>query len=99
MRSKHIQVLILPLIILIMMGCGASYEAVYPTLSDGKYDSEFPYRNCSEQLEDIGDPEQVDSSAKVHVVPSRNSPVASDRRLSSGGPGVGPYRRVCRRSP
>ncbi len=30
-----------------------TYESVYPTLSDGKYDSEFPYRNCSEQLEDI----------------------------------------------
>jgi hypothetical protein len=30
-----------------------TYEAVYPTLSDGKYDSEFPYRNCSEQLEEI----------------------------------------------
>ena len=32
---------------------GTSYDSVYPTLSDGKYDSEFPYRNCSDQLDDI----------------------------------------------
>jgi len=37
-----------------LAGCsGTTYDAVYPTLSDGKYDSEFPYRNCSEQLEEI----------------------------------------------
>ena len=41
-------------IIFLLFSCkGTTYEAVYPTLSDGKYDSEFPYRNCSEQLEDI----------------------------------------------
>lgn len=29
------------------------YDVVYPTLNDGKYDTEFPYRDCSKQLEDI----------------------------------------------
>ncbi len=29
------------------------YDVVYPTLNDGRYDSEFPYRNASEQLEGI----------------------------------------------
>ncbi len=29
------------------------YDVVYPTLSDGRYDSEFPYRNSSKQLEEI----------------------------------------------
>lgn len=39
---------------LVLFACkGTIYEAVYPTLSDGKYDSEFPYRNCSKQLEEI----------------------------------------------
>jgi hypothetical protein len=28
---------------------------VYPTLSDGRYDSEFPYRGCSRQLEEISE--------------------------------------------
>ena len=33
-------------IIFLLFSCkGTTYEAVYPTLSDGKYDSEFPYRN------------------------------------------------------
>jgi len=29
------------------------YQKVYPALLDGKYDSEFPYRNSSDQLEEI----------------------------------------------
>lgn len=32
-----------------------SYREVYPMLTDGKYDSEFPYRGCSEQLERISE--------------------------------------------
>ncbi len=30
-----------------------AYQIVYPTLNDGRYDSEFPYRNSSEELDDI----------------------------------------------
>ena len=30
-----------------------TYNAVYPTLSDGRYDSEFPYRNCSKELDAV----------------------------------------------
>ena len=30
-----------------------SYESIYPTLKDGRYDSEFPYRASSEELESI----------------------------------------------
>lgn len=30
-----------------------NYKIAYPTLYDGKYDSEFPYKNCSDQLSDI----------------------------------------------
>jgi hypothetical protein len=37
-------------------GCSHSvYREVYPTLSDGRYDSEFPYRGCSRQLEEISE--------------------------------------------
>jgi hypothetical protein len=36
------------------LSCTSSvYKEVYPTLLDGRYDSEFPYRNCSSQLEEI----------------------------------------------
>ncbi len=31
------------------------YREVYPTLLDGKYDSEFPYKGCSQQLEEISE--------------------------------------------
>jgi hypothetical protein len=40
------------LIVITLTGCHTYImETVYPTLNDGKYDSEFPYKNCSEQLE------------------------------------------------
>lgn len=40
---------------LIFFSCTSTsiYEKVYPTLADGKYDSEFPYRSSSKQLEEI----------------------------------------------
>ncbi len=39
---------------LILISCSSgTYERVYPTLMDGKYDSEFPYRGSSEELERI----------------------------------------------
>ncbi len=42
-------------LVLFFSGCNNYIlETVYPTLNDGKYDSEFPYKNCSEQLESIG---------------------------------------------
>jgi len=38
----------------IALSCGPSaYKTVYPVLSDGAYDSEFPYRSSSQQLEQI----------------------------------------------
>jgi len=30
-----------------------TYQYIYPTLDDGRYDTEFPYRSCSEQVEEI----------------------------------------------
>lgn len=50
---------LMPLILLSMLfiaqtGCTKYiYDVVYPALNDGRYDSEFPYRNASEQLEEI----------------------------------------------
>ncbi len=31
------------------------YKVAYPTLSDGRYDSEFPYKNCSKELQEISE--------------------------------------------
>jgi hypothetical protein len=42
--------------ILLSLSCSTtSYREVYPILADGKYDSEFPYRGCSAQLEKISE--------------------------------------------
>ena len=37
----------------LFISCSTSYKNVFPTLNDGKYDSEFPYMAASEQLEEI----------------------------------------------
>jgi S1-C subfamily serine protease len=46
--------LILIFLQFLILGCAKRiYKVAYPTLSDGKYDSEFPYKSCSAQLEKI----------------------------------------------
>ncbi len=44
---------LLVLIILLVACSQRIYKVAYPTLSDGKYDSEFPYKNCSSELKKI----------------------------------------------
>ncbi|MDQ7817875.1 MAG: serine protease [Melioribacteraceae bacterium] len=51
--SKRILVLTALFISLITLSCTSVYETVYPALTDGKYDSEFPYKSTSKQLEEI----------------------------------------------
>jgi len=42
------------LFVFLFSSCSSvSYESIYPTLKDGKYDSEFPYRGSSEELESV----------------------------------------------
>lgn len=48
----HISLIILACAIL--SSCRkTAYQIVYPSLNDGRYDSEFPYRNSSEELDNI----------------------------------------------
>ena len=45
---------------LFLTACSSSvYRDVYPTLIDGRYDSEFPYKGCSRQLEEISETVQM----------------------------------------
>jgi hypothetical protein len=47
---------VLIFVCLLSLSCSTtSYRDVYPMLLDGKYDSEFPYRGCSAQLERISE--------------------------------------------
>ncbi len=52
--QKLIPIMLLSLQIIIQTSCTKKiYDVVYPTLNDGRYDSEFPYKNASDQLEEI----------------------------------------------
>ena len=48
--------ILLVLIFVSLNSCSSDvYKTVYPTLVDGEYDSEFPYKSSSGQLEEIGE--------------------------------------------
>ncbi len=56
MTKKNPFITIIALLFLISsLSCSSTsvYDKIYPTLNDGVYDSEFPYRNSSVQLEEI----------------------------------------------
>ncbi len=54
-RMKNVYILLILIIVSqIFMGCSRRiYEVAYPTLNDGKYDSEFPYKSSSAELKQI----------------------------------------------
>jgi hypothetical protein len=63
MTRSRLSFLVVPLAALLSLSCGGNiYREVYPTLVDGQYDSEFPYRGCSAQLEEIGESVKMLSS-------------------------------------
>lgn len=51
--------------VLFFLSCSTvTYEKIYPTLQDGKYDSEFPYKGSSEELENLSETVQrINSTA------------------------------------
>ena len=54
LTAKIFIIFFVTLQVLIQTSCTKTiYDVIYPTLSDGRYDSEFPYRNASQQLEEI----------------------------------------------
>ena len=55
MRRLHVSKILIVLILPALISCSSHiYETAFPTLVDGKYDSEFPYNSSSRQLEEIG---------------------------------------------
>ncbi len=72
MRKREIISSICLLIsIFIFNSCSfTTYEKVYPTLGDGKYDSEFPYKSTSDELKKISETiQRVNSTAfyKIYI--------------------------------
>lgn len=54
--KRFLSPVILALALVVLASCASSiYKDMYPTLLDGRYDSEFPYRGCSKQLEEVSE--------------------------------------------
>jgi hypothetical protein len=70
------------LILLELSGCTTvSYETIYPTLKDGKYDSEFPYKSTSDELNKISETiQRVNSTAfyKIYVFDEKDNITLND---------------------
>lgn len=54
-EKNFLKIIIATIFLISNLSCSSTsvYDKIYPTLSDGAYDSEFPYRNSSAQLEEI----------------------------------------------
>ncbi len=52
-KSPLFRLIALTLVIATVSCRQQTFHTVYPTLNDGRYDSEFPYRNCSSELDEI----------------------------------------------
>lgn len=66
MKNKnHILTIAVIAIIFFLFNSCSTYtlKTVYPTLSDGKYDTEFPYKTCSKQIGEI-----ARSVKKLHCI-------------------------------
>ncbi len=83
MEKKEL-VLILCLLIspIVFYNCSSvSYETIYPTLRDGKYDSEFPYKSTSEELTKIIETiQRVNSTAfyKIYIFDENSRYILKD---------------------
>jgi hypothetical protein len=51
---KKLSLILLVAILFLLLSCAQNIKnVVYPALNDDQYDSEFPYKNCSRELEEI----------------------------------------------
>lgn len=75
--TKYFFKIVALLLLIVLTSCSTvSYETIYPTLRDGKYDSEFPYKSTSEELNKISETVQrVNSTAfyKIYVFEKSDS--------------------------
>ncbi|HOV98900.1 MAG TPA: serine protease [Bacteroidota bacterium] len=58
--------IIIGCVVCIVISCRPIYHEIYPNLIDGKYDSEFPYRDCSAQLAEISSSVKMISSVAYY---------------------------------
>ena len=69
-------------LVIFLWGCSRKiYQVAYPTLNDGKYDSEFPYKNASSELKEIAQSVRKLSAIayyKSYVFDEKNQLLKSD---------------------
>jgi hypothetical protein len=69
---------------LFFLSCSSvSYDSIYPTLKDGQYDSEFPYRSTSAELQKISETiQRIIASAfyRVYIFDENNNYTIEDLR-------------------
>lgn len=67
-----------------LLSCSSvSYDSIYPTLKDGRYDSEFPYRSTSAELQRISETiQRIIASAfyRVYIFDENNNYTIDDLR-------------------
>lgn len=83
MRKKNLVLIFCLLISFFIFNCCSftTYEKVYPTLGDGKYDSEFPYKSTSDELNKISETiQRVNTTAfyKIYVFDEKDNFRLSD---------------------
>lgn len=70
------------ILMLLFSACSSSvYHDVYPTLIDGRYDSEFPYKGCSKQLEEISETVQMLNCIAYY----RTYPFSPEEKMTRAG--------------
>jgi hypothetical protein len=68
MNNRFVEYLV-SFTVILLTGCTTvSYETIYPTLRDGKYDSEFPYKSTSDALNKISETVQRVNSAAFYKI-------------------------------
>ena len=81
-KRNLISIICLLISIFIFNSCSfTTYEKVYPTLQDGKYDSEFPYKSTSDELNKISETiQRVNTTAfyKIYVFDEKGNFTLSD---------------------
>ena len=68
MKNTFVKISITVISIFLYNCSSVSYETIYPTLGDGKYDSEFPYKSTSDELKKISETIQRDNSTAFYKI-------------------------------
>ena len=83
MKNYFVKILI-AVIGMFLYNCSSiTYEKIYPTLGDGKYDSEFPYKSTSDELRKISETiQRVNTTAfyKIYVFDQKDAYTFNDLR-------------------